>query len=290
MTLKRTSRSPAAHGRPLLAALVPAAILLALTSHAAGAQAAAHARLNSSSGVGVDVLEIGGMNAGQLVPGSLVTTSAATQTTVSFETGLPSHPLTEFIESALSGRPRSVDAAIYEMDYEHKVKSEIDLHGARIQEVDFPQAFAASREVAKFAVKLFPAPGGTHPGTGQRKMQTDNNPQKKFLLADFLLQIPGVDCRWVSKVSIPPAVASAKGALIVQGTLSVRVASNHAADFATWLASPNPRYGTLTFLAPDLKTPLAVVRLAGMRIQSITTSGALETVTIAPGRVELAVP
>jgi hypothetical protein len=48
----------------------------------------------------------------------------------------------------------------------------------------------------------------------------------------------------------------------------------------TWLASGQPRSGTLTFLAADLSTPLFVERFSGLRVASITTVSGRPTFTL----------
>jgi hypothetical protein len=208
-------------------------------------------------------------------------------TAASFSVYLPDAALSGLVNGALTGLPRRVSAEIQTLDYDYKPRSSALLQNVRVKEVDFPTFDSRSKDGTVFAFTLFPtrsAPGRSTLDTNRYEKTLRKQPAP--MASNFRLQIDGVDCTSVGAVKLPPAVSSG-GRLRLQGAMTVTVSSTTISAFRQWLASPAAKNGTLTLLTPDLKTPIYVISLVGLRIQSMSSGTSSQSAQIAISGIRL---
>ena len=107
----------------------------------------------------------------------------------------------EWIKVNLDHKYARKNGAVVEYDFNYKEVSRMEWTNGLISEVGFPALDAASKDAAKMTVRIRPEStrtitrrGGTSVGP---KMQA---PQKRWLPANFRLQIPNLDCTRVNRI------------------------------------------------------------------------------------------
>src|SRR5215471_9046220 len=120
--------------------------------------------------------------------------------TLSCGTGMSPH-FYEWITATTNSQSFRKSGQIVTCDYDFKELSALDFSNAIMTEVGFPALDAASKDAAKMTIKIRPEwtrvnarPGGSLPGMINTKAQ------KKWLPANFRLQIAGLDCTRVTKI------------------------------------------------------------------------------------------
>jgi hypothetical protein len=196
-------------------------------------------------------------------------------------------PLMSLVVAMLGGKPVSSEVQLETFDLNRGTGvSAWKLSGARIQEVTLPAADASNTGVGSFAVKFsqdaadqVAPPAATLPSIATAPVIRQNM---------FRLDIDSIGGSYVMAVApvvvtpapvekgagLPPLVVTVRSGLPVQ-------AQEQFAGWQQWFASGQPRGGTLTFLAADLRTPVLVERFSGLRVTSISSAAAASTVTLA---------
>lgn len=247
------------------------------------AQYVAHAINNHNYGTEQQTLTIGGVR--EPVKSVSVTQAAApggTTAAVSLTSYTPGRGLTSLIRgmlhtqrfATLSAGERPASGGTFEIDsYDsnNQPVSALTVLQPSIQQVELPVMDAGSKTAFTIGVSFFPAASRSSPlpkAAGEKLVAPDPH----LVLSDFALTIDGIDCSRVVRVQLPTATASRPGALPTFTPLVLEVSTNYAAPFQQWLTANGPKNGVLTVLAPDLRTPVYVVKLNGLRIQTIGTT------------------
>jgi len=169
-----------------------------------------------------------------------------------------------WIKSSFDRSAMRKSGAVIVVDYNHKELSRWEFLDASITEIGLPGCDAASKDAGFMTVKFHAVSskiGTSSKGTvvsGAAGMQ-----QKAWLPANFRLVIPGVDCRYVSKIE--PITWGAGGV----SNIVVTVASSHAQDFAVWKTQPVAKAGSLDLLAPNLQSILLGLGFSALQIVSM---------------------
>ena len=120
--------------------------------------------------------------------------------TLTCGTGMSPH-FYEWITATTNSQYLRKSGQIVTCDENFKPMSALDFSNAIMTEVGFPALDAASKDAAKMTIKMRPEwtrinarPGGSVSG------MTNTKAQKKWLPANFRLQIAGLDCTRVNKI------------------------------------------------------------------------------------------
>ncbi len=141
----------------------------------------------------------------------------------------------------------------------------------RIQEIHLPAVDASNRNPVAFAVKFFPAIETDAAAPTTLAPSATVQESQAMLASNFSF---ATDSIWRTAFSVDSmVVASPAPGVWTMPTLAVVVRSDAATANALqkWLASGLPKDGTLTFLSPNLATPLLIERFYGLRVQSMAT-------------------
>lgn len=209
-------------------------------------------------------------------------------------------PLLDWIAATLSRKYLRKNGAVITADYDGKELRRLDFMDAVLSEIRFPALDASSKDAAKLTVKLSPELTRNKRGGGARINLGAGDPkQKRWLAANFKLDIAGLDCtRVVAVDSIAikqPVMAESPGSLrdrqVATGELQIpdlvitlpEVATE---TWDTWFhrfvvegnSTPaDEKTGTLQFLTPDLKDVLFTLGFYGLgiyRLRRLETGGA----------------
>ena len=136
-----------------------------------------------------------------------------------------------------------------------------------------------------FVVKFSQAPAQS----GTPSLGKPVSTQKSGLISmrNFRLDIDSLPGKSVVSVAplVVPAAAVVRAApypslVVTASPLASAAQQQWLAECQRWLASGQPRNGTLTFLAPNLLTPVFTERFTGLRVASIATVSGRPTVTL----------
>jgi len=180
------------------------------------------------------------------------------------------------------------DGAIVAADSSLKEQSRKTFFQAVITETSFPALDAASKDAAKITVKLTPEYTRTAKGSGMALIADTKAVQKKWLPANFKLEIAGLDCTHVNKIEPlvikQKVVEHATGELrdyekepasVEFGNLVVTMAESYADSWYKWFeefvvkgncGQDQEKSGSLAYLTPDLKTELFKVTFSNLGI------------------------
>jgi hypothetical protein len=203
-------------------------------------------------------------------------------------------PLMNLLAAALVGKApeAQIQLATFNITSSAPPPTALKFSRPQLLEIDLPTADAASADPATFAFRFSQTSPETAPApAGQPAPVTK---AQLILQRNFRLDIDSIPGAYVSAVG--PLVIGA--ASIVKGggypplvvSSPALVPSSHPDwmnKWQTWLASGQPRSGTLTFLSADLRTPLLVERFSGLRLASITTVSGRPTFTLTMTGVSL---
>ena len=195
----------------------------------------------------------------------------------------------DWVKESLQGKEIRKDGFVYVCDYNYQPRGSLAFTRALVSEVSFPRTDAASKDPAKLTVKLAPEMlrSSRNPPKAELKL-TPSKQQKKWMSANFRLEIDGLDCTRVNRVSPPVArralVEHAVGELRDYeregspwdfGNLTVTLAQSHAEGWHQWHedfvikgenGDDKEKNGSLVYLAPDLKTELFRIKLSHLGI------------------------
>lgn len=109
----------------------------------------------------------------------------------------------QWIKAGLAGQPARKNGAIINCDFNFKEVSRLEWYNAVVTEIGFPACDASSKDPAMMTLKFAPEqtrmiakPGATYGATYKNSAAV----QKKWLPANFRLEIAGLDCSRVNKI------------------------------------------------------------------------------------------
>ena len=202
----------------------------------------------------------------------------------------------EWIKASFDHNYGRKNGALITADYNYKEHSRLTWFNGLISEIGFPALDAASKDAAKMTIKVHPEYTRTTTTTGGAAVAGKYaiNPlvQKKWLPANFKLEIPGLDCTRVTKIEAitlkQKVIDNAVGELrdyerepahLEVPNLVVTLAESHAKEFYDWHENfvikgqngdDQEKTGTLTYLTPDLKTQLFTLDMHHIGIFKLT--------------------
>src|SRR5215510_7327530 len=189
-----------------------------------------------------------------------------------------------WVQETLQGKYSRKNGEIIVCDYDFMPRGSLSFYSGLLSEVSFPKLDAASKDPAKLKVKLKPElirSTRNPPKVGSKLLPPPGEKKKTWSPAHFKLEIDGLDCKYVSKISPPVArqvvAENAVGELRDYqkepshwefGNLTVTLAETHADSWVKWHedfvvkgnnAEAQEKTGTLIYLAQDMKTELFVL-------------------------------
>jgi hypothetical protein len=190
-------------------------------------------------------------------------------------------PLFDWVNSALNMTPTKRNGAIVTADFNRKEQSRLQFNNALISEIGFPSCDGASKDAGYLTVKC--APEFTQPlaGKGTDVPGALGARTKAWLVSNFRLTIPGLDCSRVMKIeaftirqkTAQDTLGQSRDFLKEPGKLEfpnlcVYVAEAYAGTFYAWFqdmvlkgnsGEQNERVGTLELLDPTMHGALLTV-------------------------------
>ena len=252
----------------------------------AGAPITADAQTSNRQALMIGGTWSGWIDSARVAQSTLSTGAISTQ--VSIQTSYLAAPLLNLIAASIAGKLPSTSLVLSTFSSTGSPVSLVKVGYPRIQEVDLPAADTRNTAPILVGVKFVPATAelgtpGSYPGP---------NPSGQALHSNYFhLQFDSLDA--TTAISIAPMslvlTDVLKGilpylVLTTAVTTSTSPVSSQlwATGVQKWLQSQTTKSGTLTFLASDFKTPLLVVRFAGVRVKSIvnTTTNPVVTFTM----------
>jgi hypothetical protein len=189
-----------------------------------------------------------------------------------------SDALFDWIADGWAAKDQPKDGALLAAGYDFSIKTERKFTAARIAATTVPALDATSKTQSPLSVRLTPKSIALLPGAG--KLQLKSLRQRLWQASHFKLEIEGLDCSKVSRIesfTVPGAVGGKVTFPTLAVTLSMASASTWTSWFQDFLIAGNngdaaEKSGKITFLLPDLKTPLAHIELHGLGIVSLETT------------------
>lgn len=237
-----------------------------------------HAAADVASGAGVQRKHIAGVKYEDI--------------TVSCGTGM-SKPFYEWIKASMDRQHVRKSGAIATCDYDGNVQSTLEFFNGLITEVGFPALDAASKDAAKMTIKISPETARMVEKGGARLAGAPAQReavQKKWLPANFRLQIAGLDCTRVNKIeaiTIKQKVmenpvgemraAQKEPAKLEIPNLVISMPEQNAAALVAWQKESamhtrpgNHKPGKLEYLTPDGRDALFTLTFQNLGIFKLT--------------------
>ena len=194
----------------------------------------------------------------------------------------------QWIADSFDAKYSRKNGATIAADFDYKEHGRTEFTYGLLSEITFPMLDASSKDAAKIMVKIQAENTRTIKGSGKKIGVSSMAQKKQWLPANFRLDIPGLDCKYVNKIE--PLVLknkvvdnivgelrdyqkeAAHGEL---GNLTVTIAESHADSWYKWLddfvvrgncGEDKEKSGSLAYLAPDLKTELFTVSFSNLGI------------------------
>jgi hypothetical protein len=150
-------------------------------------------------------------------------------------------------------------------DYDHKELMRLNFYNAILTDVTFPACDASSKDAAYMSLKLQPEKLrkviDPNVKTGGAMSETR---QKQWLPSNFRFTIPGVDCKYVSKIDAIKSGGS---------NIGLTLAASHGADFEQWQKQGGTKSATLDYLEPNLQGVLFAFTLGGVSLNHLEIDG-----------------
>lgn len=119
---------------------------------------------------------------------------------IAFGTGM-SPSLYQWISDTLAHSFMRKNGALIAADLDFKERERLTFMNALISHIDFPLLDASSKDSAEITLGLAPEQTTRSKGSGAKVTgQVDTKAQKKWLPANFKLEIDGLDCKGVSRI------------------------------------------------------------------------------------------
>ena len=207
-----------------------------------------------------------------------------------------SSPLAQQLVSSMwQGQAAQRNGSLMAVDSSGNSVSELQFRDALVTEVTVPACDGASKEPFYLTIKLAPEQIQNVKGSG--KATASGASVKASLSSAFRLDIDGVDCKNVRRIEPLTAklgvisdaageqrMAQKQAGALEFGNVRLVVPQSAAEPFRQWFdqfimkgETDMERAGSLTFLAADLKTAVAVIRFENLgiiRISPVVQSGA----------------
>lgn len=203
---------------------------------------------------------------------------------ISIGAGLDMDPaFYDWLNETIMGAARHRNGAIVSCDFRRDVQRVKEFTDALITEVGFPALDGAAKEPAYLSVKFSPETAATLPGKGDCPSPTPGARQKAWLCSNFRLKIGDLPCSRVNKIEAlvvkqkvtESPVGEARDYFREPGkidypNLKITVSSTSFDDWEKWSRTfmvdgnngqDQELDGSITYLAPDLKTELAHLNL-----------------------------
>ena len=189
-----------------------------------------------------------------------------------------SDALFDWVAAVWAADDQAKDGAVLAVDQNFTIKSERQFSGAHIAATTIPALDATSKTATELSVRFTPASIVVAPGAG--KLQLGKLKQRLWQASAFRLNIDGLDCTKVSRIdsfTVPGVV----GGKVDFPELAVTFPVVSAATWMAWFqdfvidgdnGDAAEKNGKITFLLPDLKTPLASIELHGLGIVRLETT------------------
>lgn len=195
----------------------------------------------------------------------------------------------DWISVSWTGNTTRRNGSILITDQQFQAKSRRDFFGALITETTIPAMDASSREAGSLTVKINPEYIQYKTESGQ--VSSGASQQKQWLVSNFKLEIPDLDCKKVSKISpitvTQKTISAEVGALHEPGVASRRVEFSNlkisipataAKTWQDWLedfvikgnnGDDREKSGKLTLLTANLKDEMARIDFFNLGIVSL---------------------
>jgi T4-like virus tail tube protein gp19 len=185
----------------------------------------------------------------------------------------------DWIAASWKGDYTRKNGALLACDYQHVVKSEREFLNALLTATTIPAMDGSSKEPAYLTVRVKPELVRYKKGSGQKispgsiaKLE-----QKAWLPSNFRLEIPGLDCKFVTKIdsfTVKQTFTSeigvgrdfeAKPGKLEFPNLTISISETHAQSWIEWHndfvimgknSASNEKTGALIFFSPDMSTEL----------------------------------
>jgi phage tail-like protein len=197
-------------------------------------------------------------------------------------------PVYDWIKAFLETKRQRKNGSIITSDATGKARSQQDFFNALITEITFPAIDAESRDEAYLTLKFAPEYTRSVKASGNVTAPTRPRAQKRWMPANFRLEIDGLDCSMVSRVesftirrvATTDDIGDARDYLKEPGriefpNLTITLAEVGAQSWMDWHedfvikgnnADAMEKKGALVFLAPNFKAELARINFAGLGI------------------------
>jgi hypothetical protein len=194
--------------------------------------------------------------------------------------------LYQWVADFWQGKASPKSGSLTQLDFNNQARSELTFDKAEIVSTTVPAMDAASKAQAQLSVRLVPAGTSRQPASGP-VAGLPPKPKKPWLRSSFRLQVDGLDATRVSKIDAL-IVTSRDDGVIDPSDLRALLAETTVESWADWheqfvvegKSDPtNEKSATLDFLAADLKTTLASVKLSGLGIHRLTRQQTGEAAT-----------
>lgn len=199
----------------------------------------------------------------------------------------------EWVGSVFSGRNSRKNGAISSCDDNYKETNRTEWNNGIISEVRFPGLDASSKEAARMTIRISPEGIRWVKGSGRDLRTEIGRKQKAWEASNFRLEIPGVDCKRVSKID----------ALTVQENGSRHSFSNLVvtlpeADTSTWVAwershsegksaQGGGKTGRLEYLGPDVREVLFSLTFHNLELGRLTTNATRRGSSVGGAKAEM---
>jgi hypothetical protein len=196
----------------------------------------------------------------------------------------------ELLKSMLEGKHIRKDMTFKRVDASQNVISQLDVVHAVVTEVAFPELDGAAKGVGQLTVRF--SPEFTRKKRGSGKVSLRAAKPRQWMVSNFRLTIPGLDCTRVSKIGALSVTVPASSNTVgeqrdyekeVSGlnvpNLVVTLGEQFAQSFIDWHESfviegrndqSKEKEGTLEFLGADMKEVLFTLKFRGLGIFRLT--------------------
>ncbi len=201
-----------------------------------------------------------------------------------------STPLQEWLEGFVGGLAPRKDGSIVVADFNLRERQRADFGEALITELSFPSLDAASKDPGLITVKITPYISRFKKGSGATVKAPTKAQQKLWLPSNFRLDIPGLECKRVSKIdafTIKQSlhdVGDVRDYLKEPGkieypNLKLRIPQIDLDSWLAWYESflvngestdQNEKSGTLTLLGANLQSEVGRIELKNIGLARLT--------------------
>jgi hypothetical protein len=210
---------------------------------------------------------------------------------ITLRVGLQENVVPDMVQALLSGKPQPMNCTLIDADFDYKIRTQTQFKNATLSEFTLPALDGSSKEAGYFTLKLTPESGTISGGSGQTYSAKVGAKQKAWMTSNFRIDIDGIPTTRVARIEPltfrMPIAGGGGGAGGVQRepvkqpgvlalpTLRLSVSQADAALWRAWFEQfvlkgnngpANEKKGSITLLAPDMKTSLLTFNLYNIGI------------------------